>query len=505
MINLLHAGARHLLGLPNRLLRWGFPGSDNPMQHLGSMSIFFCWIILISGIWLLIFFHTSVNGAFESVEYLTREQWYLGGIMRSLHRYASDAVILTTLIHIVREFSRDTYRLKHWFSWVAGLPLVWMIFLLGISGYWLVWDELAQYVAITSSELLDAIPIFTSKMAANFLLDSSLSDRFFTLMAFMHLIGLPIFLVFGIWLHIFRLTRPKITPPKRLMAGTLMAMLVLALFFPAYSQEKANLALAPQTIEIDWFYLHIYPLVQTWSPGWVWLLLTGLTALIFFAPWLPKGIAKKAAVVDLDNCNGCQRCADDCPYGAIQILPRSDGKRYEHEAVVDPDLCTSCGICVGSCPTATPFRSQSALIPGIDIPRRSAKDLKRSIDETTTSKPLVLAFACSGSTELAWLAANGKAVVEVVCTGQIPPSYLDYILSKNLCSRILLTGCGGNCRFRFGPQWTEQRIKRERDPNLRRRVGAHRIAMAWCEPWCSAGGVAAQVALLEQAAQGDEQ
>ena len=89
------------------------------------------------------------------------------------------------------------------------MPLVWMVFILGITGYWLVWDELAQYVAITSAELLDRIPIFTDSMAANFLTDAALSDRFFTLMAFLHLIGLPIFLVFGIWLHVFRLSSPQ--------------------------------------------------------------------------------------------------------------------------------------------------------------------------------------------------------------------------------------------------------------------------------------------------------
>jgi ferredoxin/coenzyme F420-reducing hydrogenase delta subunit len=476
------------------------PRNENPMNHLGSLTIFFCWIVLVSGIWLLIFYRTSVNGAFESLEYLTHEQWYLGGIMRSLHRYASDAMIVTILLHIVREFSRGTYHLKRWFSWSSGLPLVWIVFVFGISGYWLVWDELAQYVAITSSELLDAIPIFTSKMAANFLMDSALSDRFFTLMAFLHLIGLPIFLVFGIWLHVFRLSRPKINPPKRLMAGTLLGMLVLALLFPAHSQDQANLALAPQSLQIDWFYLHIYPLVELWSPGWVWALLTGISALILFAPWLPPGKAQQTASVDLENCNGCQRCVDDCPYGAIEMLPRSDGKRYEYEAVVNPDLCLSCGICVGACPTATPFRNKTALIPGIDLPQRSAQDLKQSIDEATAVKPLVLSFACMGSNELAWLKANDKAVVEVVCVGQLPPSYLDYLLSRNLSDRVLLSGCAGNCRFRFGMDWTEQRIARQRDPNLRRRVGAHRIALAWAEPWCSAGGLEAQMALLEKQA-----
>jgi hypothetical protein len=35
----------------------------------------------------------------------------------------------------------------------------------GITGYWLVWDKLAYYVAITTSELLDYLPIFGEPIA----------------------------------------------------------------------------------------------------------------------------------------------------------------------------------------------------------------------------------------------------------------------------------------------------------------------------------------------------
>jgi ferredoxin/coenzyme F420-reducing hydrogenase delta subunit len=470
-----------------RSLAYGFSRQDNPLNYLGALTIFFCWIVLISGIWLFIFFRTSVSGAFESVEYLTREQWYLGGIMRSLHRYASDGAIVTILLHILKEFCWDTYRLKRWFSWVTGMPLIWLMFPLGITGYWLVWDELAQYVAITSAELLDQLPAFTGTMAGKFLSDTTLSDRFFTLMAFMHLIGLPLFLVFGIWVHVLRLSRPRINPPRMLMAGTLLCMLVLSLVFPAESQSKADLAVAPPVIELDWFYLHGYPLVQIWSPGWVWLLLVGVSCLVFFAPWLPPGKTLPVAIVSLANCNGCRRCADDCPFDAIQMEPRSDGQAYDVEAVVDSRLCTSCGLCVGACPTATPFRSRTALIPGIDLPDSPTAALRESIRETATElggDDRIIAFGCRGSTSLAQLRSAGKPVVEVRCMGQLPPSFMDYVLSRGLATGILMTGCiGGDCKYRYGTDWAEQRIARERDPALRKRVDNRKIACSWQPPW----------------------
>jgi len=54
-------------------------------------------------------------------------------------------------------------------------------------------------------------------------------------------------------------------------------------------------------------------------------------------PWMPPGQKQPVAVVNLDNCNGCSRCAADCPFNAITMLPRSDGSAYEQEAVVDTE------------------------------------------------------------------------------------------------------------------------------------------------------------------------
>ena len=497
MIEAVHRAGRGALNLIRWPLRRGFASSDNPLNHLGALTIFFCWIVLVSGIWLLIFFRTSVSGAFESVEYLTREQWYLGGIMRSLHRYASDAAIVTILLHVIKEFVFNRYRRNRWFTWVTGMPLVWMIFPLGITGYWLVWDELAQYVAISSAELLDAIPIFTDSMAGNFLSDDLVSDRFFTLMAFLHLIGLPIFLVFGIWLHVFRLSGPRINPPRRLMAGAMLCMLVLSAAFPAVSHPKADLAATPQVLKLDWFYLHFYPLIQSWSPGMVWLLLVGISAVVVIAPWVPPQKTDKPAEVALDYCNGCRRCADDCPFGAIDMVARTDGTSYEHQAAVDPDLCISCGICVGACPTATPFRSKGELIPGIDLPTRSVAGLRADIVGRMDVD--VLVFGCRDDEETRAAAAAGHEVVTVNCMGQLPPSFIDFVLSRGIARGVFLLGCrDGNCSYRFGADWTEQRIKRERDPMLRRRVDYSRLALGWQAPWSDYAGAAEAIAAFEK-------
>jgi ferredoxin/coenzyme F420-reducing hydrogenase delta subunit len=506
MLSLLQGAGRLVLDPLRRVLDRGFGSDLNPLKNLGALTIYFFWVVLVSGIWLFIFFETSVSGAYASVEYLTHEQWYLGGVMRSLHRYASDAAIVTLALHIASEFAYDRHRGMRWFSWVTGIPLLWLVIPLGITGYWLVWDQLGWYVALTSAELLDWLPIFSESMARNFLSEDVVSDRFFTLMAFLHLIGLPLFLVFGIWLHVLRINRPRINPPRGLMAGSLAAMVALSFVFPAVSQGEVDMAQVPASLGLDWFYLPVYPLAKAWSPGAVWGLLVGFSLLLCALPWIPPLRGRSVAEVSLENCNGCGRCADDCPFGAITMMPRSDGLAYETEAVVDPALCVSCGLCTGACPTATPFRRHSELVPGIDLPELSAASLRENLvqaAESLSGPRRIMVFGCRD--ERTWrrerrcLEDAQTAVVDTICVGQLPPPYIDFVLSRDLADGVVLAGCpGGNCQYRLGADWAAQRVARERDPRLRKRVDDARVALSWDELWPGTRGVAAVVDALRR-------
>ena len=302
-----------------------FTASANPFYQLGSLGWFFYWIVAVSGIYLYIFFDTGVTQAYESIEYMTNVQWYAGGVMRSLHRYASDALVVVVVLHLVREYAYDRMRGHRWFAWLTGVPLLWFIYACGITGYWLVWDMLAQYVAISTSEWLDTLPVFGQSIAENFTSSDKLSGRFFTLMVYIH-IAVPLFMLFAMWIHIQRHAEARVNPPRRLAAGTLVSLLLLSVAYPAVSHEAANLEAVPGTVNLDWFYLALYPLLDVIPGGQLWLIVGAATLLLLVMPWLPPARAEPTAVVDLENCNGCTRCYDDCPFSAITMMPRSDGR-----------------------------------------------------------------------------------------------------------------------------------------------------------------------------------
>ncbi len=450
----------------------------NPLYHLGTLSFFLFWVILVSGIYLFIPFHGSLDGAHASVEYMTHDQWYAAGIMRSLHRYASDAVVITVLLHMFKEFASGRYRGFRWFSWVTGIPNLWMVVTIGITGYWLVWDEMAQYLAIGSAQLMDAVPMLSGAMTRNFV-SGGMTDRFFILIEFLHLLGQPMLLFFMLWLHVKRLSNVNINPPRGLAIGTFVALLALSLLNPALSHAPANLSMVPKEIHIDWFYLNVYPLLEYWPAQQVWVLTIGVTVLMMMMPWLLPRKDGAKAVVDLEHCNGCGICFDDCPFDAITVQARTDGARYEHEVVVNPALCGACGICAGSCPASNPFRSSRAeLKTGIDMPQLSVDKMRHQTRETiaTMSGDLkIIVYGCEHGLNVKRLDSDDVQGIRLICSGMLPPTLVEYALKQG-ADGVMVTGCRHNdCYFRFGNRWTRLRFESERKPILRARAERERI------------------------------
>ena len=478
---LLKRSLRILFVRAETVFGWAFGQRNNPLTNLGSLGWFFFWIVAASGIYLYIFFDTGITDAYASVEYITHQQKYAGGIMRSLHRYASDALVVVVFLHILREFSLDRLRGRRFFAWLTGVPTLWFIYVCGITGYWLVWDKLAQLIAIATTEWLDTLPFFGQPIADNFLNSSTLGGRFFTLMVFMHIFA-PLFMLLLMWVHIQRHARARVNPPRPLAIGTAATLVVLALVYPAVSQGPANLDVVPATVNFDWFYLVAYPLLDVIPGGQLWLILGLGTVLLALMPWLPPAKPAPAAVVNLENCNGCARCFDDCPYSAITMERRSDGAAYETEAVVNVGNCLSCGICAGACPTATPFRRAASVVPGIELPGHPIADLRQRTLDTAArfnADRRVLVYACAHS-GAAVQDSDSCKIITMPCVAMLPPPFVDFALSRNLADGVMLAGCAeGDCYYRLGDEWTKQRMAGERDPYLRKRVDRRRLELCW--------------------------
>jgi coenzyme F420-reducing hydrogenase delta subunit/ferredoxin len=457
-----------------------FGARGNPLRHLGALGFLFFWVMLGTGLYLYIAFEGTAEGAYRSIDALSAAA--LGSAVRSVHRYAADGFVVVTALHLVRELLAGRFTGARWFAWVSGVLLIWFLYASGIGGYWLAGDQLAQWSLTATAEWFDALPLFGLSMVRNFLSSGQMSDRFYALLSFLH-VAIPLTLLLGMWLHIQRVTRPDVIPSRALALGTLATLAAVSLVEPVTSMPPPDYGAVPAAIPVDWYLLFIHPLMDATSPPALWAMVLLVTLALGALPWLVRVSHAPVARVDAANCNGCGRCFTDCPFGAVVVEPRTDGRRGPGLARVLPELCVSCGICAGACPSSTPFRTVAELVTGIDMPQLSLAEMRGRLDRSLArlegGQPRVLVFGCDRAADVRSLERPDTGVISLLCTGQLPPSFIDYALRSG-ADGVVVTGCAEDgCYYRHGNTWTAQRIAGAREPHLRVSVPRERVQVVW--------------------------
>ncbi len=430
-----------------------FSSRFNPLYHLGAIAIFLLVIDVISGVYLFFFYSIDPKASHASVEAIS--QSFVGNIMRGLHRYSSDALILTVIAHMVHVIITDRFRMFRWIAWVTGILTLLIFLAIGISGYILVWDSRAQLVGILTAKFFSFLPVFGDVlMSAFFGSDIQYLGGLFRILLFAH-IALTILIVFILWVHVMRNARPRLIPPKFLYITITLLLVILSIAFPAKSDPPAYIEKLPFEMSLDWFYLFGYPLLKYLPMSINWLIFLGFFTLLFVFPWLIKGRRNPPARIDLDRCTGCEQCYIDCPYEAITMKSLDGDKK----AILKENKCAGCGICVGSCSSKA-----------IDIPTYPFQEI---IEIVKREKPYYLAFRCPFSAKIP--EREGLLSFTVPCIGSVNALHAEELLNLGLEGLILVSCEYEDCYFREGNKWLEERYSRKRRPILRKKVIGEKI------------------------------
>ena len=465
LLRALERGFLHL----DRFLGRALPEPLNPFLHTGAVAVTSLLVALVTGVLLLFWYAPSVHQAYASVAAMS-EAPFTAGFLRSLHRYSSDACMFFALVHALRLFLARRFAGARWLAWVTGVAMVGTLWLVGWTGYWLVWDERAQHVAVGTARLLDVVPIFTDPMSRAFLVDEKVNTFLFFVVFFVHML-LPLAMGIGLWLHLARISRARFLTTAPLTVWVLAWLCVLGALWPADNAGPARMATIAQSFEMDWWYLLPLVLTDRLTGGALWGVTLAGGAALAAIPWALARRQPPAAAVTPNKCNACEQCYSDCPYNAISMVPRSDGSRtFDRQAHVNPAACVACGICAGSCKTAGVgvdwfgVREQRAVL---------ARWLLAAAEE---SEKVHVAFVCaeSAGAGLRVDPATGRCpelpgyrVVVVPCAGWVHTLGLEHSLRYG-ARGALVVSCGpGDCHYREGATWTQDRIGGRREPILR--------------------------------------
>lgn len=450
----------------NSLVNRSIPAAFNPFVQLGAVANTTFVIALITGILLLFWYSPSVNQAYGSMLDIESSVFF-AALIRSLHRYSSDACMLFALLHGCQILFARKVGGARWIAWVTGITLVGLLWFAGWTGFWLVWDERAQQIALGSAKLIDTLPFFQDPFSRSFLTDTGVNSLFFFIVFFIHML-IP--LAFGIilWVHVIRLNKTTFFTNTSLSAIITVSLILLSAAWPAKVADPARMQIVPSGFDLDWFYLLPIFLTDRLQGGALWILTLTGTTLVLSVPWWIAKKRAQPAVVHEESCNGCTQCYIDCPYNAINLLPRPKERGLSAVfARVDPSKCVGCGVCVGSCDSY-----------GIDQARLPVLDVRRWINqhaaEKTGDENRFIAFICAESAGSALHLDSfgncdvlpGYQVVPVPCAGWVHMLTVERALRKG-AKGVLIAGCDTNMACRKGATWTQERLDGIREPEFR--------------------------------------
>ena len=134
---------------------------SNPMYLLGPLLYYFWLITVVTGVVLMIWYEPTTTGAFSSIERIQHEV-PLGWLIRGLHKYAADGLILTIILRIYRMYFLGEYKKPGELSWMLGFLGLVLAMISGITGYLLIWNQRAFWAAKTVLSVpvyFDQIPV----------------------------------------------------------------------------------------------------------------------------------------------------------------------------------------------------------------------------------------------------------------------------------------------------------------------------------------------------------
>ncbi len=290
----------------------------------GGVSVFLILVLFVTGAIEMFAYIPTAGEAAHSVQTITFLMPF-GGFIRNLHFWAAQALVLTTLVHLLRVVFTGGYAAHRKVNYLIGLGLFVLVLFLDFTGYVMRWDTDIHWMLVTGTNLLKSIPGIGLSLY-RFVVGGEVPGtptltRFYA----WHVYGLMLGLVFfGVW-HIFRVRRDggiAASPPQeresqaRISRGELVrreilavliasfCLVALAAFFPAPIAAPMD---APQpenaAVHAPWFFLWVQYLLRFGDPFLMGVLiplaiLTILGLLPFLLPapapeelgrWWPKG------------------------------------------------------------------------------------------------------------------------------------------------------------------------------------------------------------------------
>jgi ubiquinol-cytochrome c reductase cytochrome b subunit len=264
--------------------------------YLGGITLFFFMVQATTGVLLAIYYQPTPEAAYQSILFIMN-QVNFGWLIRSIHSWGANLMILFCVLHLLRVFFQAAYKAPREVTWVVGTGLLVVTLGFGFTGYLLPWDQRAFWATTVGSEIAGALPAVGQELLVFLRGGTEVTARTLSRFFGTHVLVLPLSLVGALLIHLVMVHQQGLADPKRRAADPnevvlaaasssgferetkkkllpffpnyildeviawyvmLAVLIVLASLFPAGLEAPANPLQTPAHTKPEWYFLFLY-------------------------------------------------------------------------------------------------------------------------------------------------------------------------------------------------------------------------------------------------------
>jgi len=309
--NTSHLPIRTLI--KKHFLEYRVPNNLNVWYVLGVVMLMLLINQLISGIWLVMHYVPTAEGAFDSIQTFIRIVPY-GFLLHDLHAVGASLLFVALYLHMFRSIYYGSYLPPREYVWCFGMLLFWLMLVEGFCGYVLPYGQMSYWGAEVLSALPNSLPfgdVFVRWLRGGAHVSDITLRRFFAL----HIIAVPALIYMVIRFHLTTLRHvgsnnptgrpqpsipfhPQYTAKDGFAIACALAVLLSIVFFAptffGYIQDPLNFVPAdplhtPQHIVPMWYIAPFYAMLRAVPSAIGGVILVACALLLpVTLPWLDR-------------------------------------------------------------------------------------------------------------------------------------------------------------------------------------------------------------------------
>jgi len=178
----------------------------------GGMVFILIAFQLITGIFLAFYYVPDAAGspapAYTSVKDVIMAQVYLGWLIRGVHFWSANLLVVMIIMHMARVFWTGSYRAPRELNWMVGVTMLLIVLAFSLTGYLLPWDTKAYWATNVTIKVGASAPIagplIETVLQGGPTLGPNTLQRFFSI----HVFILPALITLLMYVH-FRMIRAQ--------------------------------------------------------------------------------------------------------------------------------------------------------------------------------------------------------------------------------------------------------------------------------------------------------